>query len=139
VDVKAHGRQLTVPSRRGGRDRGALILSYVIVFPVFLMAILVIVQGSVWYLARQAAIAAARQGADAARAQNASLSAGPATAVRFARTSSSGFLRSPSATAAGSTAATIQITVTGQVVSLIPGLPIRVTETVQAPRERFIQ
>jgi Flp pilus assembly protein TadG len=139
VGIKAHQRQLSGVLRRDGRDRGALILSYVIVFPVFLLAILVVVQGAVWSLARQEVIAAARQGVDAARAQNAPLSAGPAEAVSFARASGSGFLRDPSATAAGSTASTIQITVTGRVVSLIPGLPVSVSETVQAPRERFYQ
>ena len=41
-------------------DLGALTLSYVIIVPVFLAAVMVIVQTSLWYLARQAALAAAR-------------------------------------------------------------------------------
>ena len=57
--------------RRGRGDHGALTLSYVIIVPVFLAAVMVIVQTSLWYLARQAALAAARQGADAARVLNA--------------------------------------------------------------------
>jgi Flp pilus assembly protein TadG len=51
------------PGRAGNRgDKGALTLTYVIIVPVFLVAVMVIVQTSLWYLARQAALAAARQG-----------------------------------------------------------------------------
>jgi Flp pilus assembly protein TadG len=127
-------------TRRAGRvsrDRGALTLSYVIVVPVFLLSLMVIVQASLWYLARQAALDAARQGADAARAAGAPPGAGPAAAVAFARSAASGFLHDPAASAAGSTQATVQLTVTGTVPSLFPGLPVHVSETVQAPRERF--
>jgi Flp pilus assembly protein TadG len=128
------------PRRRlppGGDDRGALTLSYVIIVPVLLLVLMVITQTALWYLARQAALAAARQGADAARAQNAQLREGPAAALGFARTVASGYLRSPTATDAGSSAQTIQITVTGVVPSFVPGLVVHVTEVVQAPVERF--
>lgn len=119
-----------------GRDGGALTLSYVIIVPVFLSALMVITQASMWYLARQAALAAARQGADAARALNAPLRDGPTAALAFARTQS-GYLRDPAANSAGSTPHTVQITVTGRVPSFVPGLAIGVRETVQAPVERF--
>jgi Flp pilus assembly protein TadG len=118
-------------------DRGALTLSYVIVFPVFMLALMVIVQASVWFLGRQAALAAARQGVTAATARNAPLSAGPAAAITFARASAGGLLRAPAADDQGSTPRTVVITVRARVPSLIPGLPITVSETVQEPRERF--
>jgi Flp pilus assembly protein TadG len=120
-----------------GSDSGALTLSYVIIVPVFLMAVMVIAQASLWFLARQAALAAARQGANAARVAGALPGAGPSAALTFARSSASGYLLSPSATGAGSTAATIQIRVTGQVPSIVPGLVVRVTEAAQAPVEKF--
>ena len=69
---------LAILGRAHGRgDRGALTLSYVVIVPVFLLVVMAIAQTSLWYLARQAALAAARQGADAARAQHAPLDAGP--------------------------------------------------------------
>jgi Flp pilus assembly protein TadG len=128
-----------VPGRRrpSDRDRGALTLSYVIIVPVFLAAVMVIIQASLWYLARQAALAAARQGADAARVLDAAPGAGPRAALQFARSAGSGYLLNPAATAAGSTATTIQMRVTGRVPSLVPGLAISISQVVQAPVERF--
>ena len=122
---------------KGGSDTGALTLSYVIIVPVFLMAVMVIAQASLWFLARQAALAAARQGANAARVSGAPPGAGPSAAMAFARSAASGYLLSPSATGAGSTPATIQIRVTGQVPSIVPGLVVKVTEAAQAPVEKF--
>jgi len=107
------------------------------VFPVFLLAIMTMLQASFWYLARQTALAAARQGVDAARAQNAPLSAGPSAALAFAQSAGSKYLLGPSATAQGSTGQTIQIQVTGQVVSFIPGLNWQVSQVAQAPVEQF--
>jgi hypothetical protein len=127
-----------LPTRRIPRDDGALTLSYVMAVPVFLAGLLLIAQASVWYLARDAALAAARQGADVARTAQAGAGAGTAAAVAFARQAAPGFLLAPSASAAGSSAATIKITVTGSVPSLVPGLTLSVSEVVLAPVERFI-
>jgi TadE-like protein len=123
--------------RRLRSDRGALTLSYVAVLPFVFLFIMVLIQASFWFLARDAALTAARQGADAARALNAPLSAGPAAAMAFARQAGSGYLEAPVASAAGSTGSTISITVSGHVPSFIPGLVVHVTETVQAPVEKF--
>ena len=84
-----------------------------------------------------AALAAARQGADAARAYHASLSAGPAAALTFARQAGDGYLLDPQASNAGSSATTIAITVRGRVPSFVPGVVVRISETVQAPVEEF--
>jgi Flp pilus assembly protein TadG len=122
---------------RGQPDGGALILSYVILVPVFLAFVLVIVQASLWYLAREAALAAARQGADAARVAHAPPGAGSAAAGAVARSAASGYLLKPQATAAGSSASTVRVTVTGAVPDLIPGLPITVSQAAQVPVEKF--
>lgn len=134
---------LRPPSSHNGRwrwphgERGALTLSYVVVIPVFLAALMVIVQASVWYLARETAIAAARQGADVARTAHPPPGRGAQAAVTFARRAAPGFLLGPAATAAGSSAATVRIVVTGRVPSLVPGLVLTVSEVVTAPVERF--
>ena len=44
--------------RLARRDDGALVLTYVIIVPVFMLVIMVIIQGALWYLAREAALAA---------------------------------------------------------------------------------
>jgi Flp pilus assembly protein TadG len=123
----------------GRADAGALTLSYVIIVPVFLAGLMVIVQASVWYLAREAALAAARQGADAARVLDAAPGTGPRTAVAFARSAAAGYLLRPAASAAGSTPGTIEVTVTGTVPSLIPGLTLTVSQAAQAPAEKFTE
>ncbi len=118
-------------------DRGALILSYVIVLPFVFLFIMVVIQASFWFLARQAALAAARQGADAARVLNAPLAAGPTAAIAFAEHAGSGYLLDPVAWTTGSTASTVSVTVVGSIPSFVPGLVVHVRETVQAPREKF--
>ncbi len=120
------------------RDRGAFTLSYVLVVPVFLLGIMTIVQASVWYLAREAALAAARHGADVARTSKPPPGAGAAAALAFARSAAPGFLTRVSATARGSTATTVRITVSGQAPSLVPWTVIKITEVVTAPVERFV-
>lgn len=119
------------------RDDGALTLSYLITIPIFLAGIMVIVQACVWYLARETAIAAARQGADVARTAHLPPGRGAQAAVVFARQAAPGFLLEPSASAAGSSAATVRIRVTGRVPSLVPGMVLTVSEVVTAPVERF--
>jgi Flp pilus assembly protein TadG len=118
-------------------DRGALTLSYMIIVPVFLASLMVIVQASIWYLARETALAAARQGADVARTAHPPPGSGAQAAVAFARSAAPGFLLAPTATSAGSSAATVRITVRGKVPSLVPWMVINVSEVVTAPVERF--
>jgi Flp pilus assembly protein TadG len=122
---------------RHGQDRGALTLSYVVILPVVLLFFMLVVQATFWFLARDAALAAARQGADAARALGAPRTAGPAAALAFARRVGSGYLMDPSASAFGSSPATVSVTVSGHVPSFVPGLDVHVSETAQAPVEEF--
>jgi hypothetical protein len=124
-------------TQRRCADRGALTLSYVAVLPFVFLVIMAAIQTSFWFLARDAALAAARQGADAARALNAPGGAGPAAALAFVRQAGQGYLQDPAASAAGSTSSTVSITVSGHGPSFVPGLVVRVAETVQAPVEEF--
>lgn len=121
----------------GRDDRGALSLGYVIVFPAFLLALMLLIQGSVWYLAKEAALAAARHGADIARVKGASPATGAKAAVQFVRSAASGYLLAPSASPQGSGARTVTITVTGQVPVIFPGFKLTVTQSAQAPVEQF--
>jgi hypothetical protein len=115
------------------RDDGALVLTYVIIVPVFMLVIMVIIQGALWYLAREAALAAARL-------SGAAPGAGTQAALAFARNDASGYLLGPSAasSASGAGNATIQITVTGHVPTFVPGLVINISQAVQAPVEKFV-
>jgi Flp pilus assembly protein TadG len=123
---------------RLNRDRGAVTLSYVLVFPAFLLGIMTVVQASVWYLARETALAAAQHGADVARTSKPPPGEGAAAAFAFARSAAPGFLTNVSATSRGSTAVTVRITVSGQAPSLVPWKVFKITEVVTAPVERFV-
>jgi hypothetical protein len=112
-------------------------LSYVIIVPIFMLALMVVAQAAVWFLARSVALSAARQGADAARVENAPPGVGVPAARSFAESAAPGFLLRPRASAAGSTAETIQIRVSGRVPTLVPGMHLRVSQIVQVPVERF--
>jgi Flp pilus assembly protein TadG len=135
--VRLRARCLRGGTGRRCHDAGALTLGYVIVVPVFLVSVMATAQASLWFLARQAALAAARQGADAARVPGAVAGGGVRAAIAFARTAAGGYLESPEASAAGSNGRTVQITVRGRVPSLVPGVPIEVSQVARAPVERF--
>lgn len=124
--------------RKPGRlDSGALTLSYVIVFPAVLIALLFIVQAALYFMAHNLALAAAQQGADVAREYNSTDGAGSAAALSLIRQDGSGMLETERAVATR-TGTTVTVTVSGQAWSLVPGLPVTVTETVQEPIERFV-
>lgn len=122
---------------RRRRDHGALTLSYVAILPLVFVIVMTLIQASLWFLARSAALAAARQGAETARALDAPSGAGPTAALAFARRAGEGYLEDPVASEAGTTEATVSITVSGHVPSFVPGLVFSVSETVQAPVEGF--
>jgi hypothetical protein len=115
-----------------------MTLSYVIIVPVFLIGIMTMVQASIWYLARESVLAAARHGADVARTSQPPPGSGAQAAVSFATSATSTFLSNVTASARGTTATTVRITVSARIPSMVPGLPIRVTEVVTAPVERFV-
>jgi hypothetical protein len=68
---------------------------------------------------------------------NSSAAAGVTAAERFAQNTGSGYLLNAKAYSWGSSPATIEITVRGTVPSLVPGVPIHVSQVVEAPVERF--
>lgn len=124
--------------RAPSREAGALTLSYVILVPVFLVGIMTVVQASIWYLARDAVLAAARHGADVARTSQPPPGSGAQAAISFATSATPGFLSDIAANTRGTTAATVKITVSARIPSLVPNLVIHVREVVTAPVERFV-
>jgi hypothetical protein len=119
------------------RDAGSLTLSYLIIVPVFLVAMMIITQAAMWFLARSAVLAAARQGVDVARVEPVSLTAGKQEVRSFARQAAHGYLTVTGIDVSRSTQGTIVFVVTGTVPSLVKGLPITVTQVAEAPVERF--
>lgn len=116
-------------------------LSLAIVFPVVLLLVLLVVQGSMWWYSRQLALTAAREGVDAGRMQG---NAGDAVKNAAAVGQAEDFLRRQGGRdfevgTAGSTPELIRVTVSVRSAMLVPGIPgITITQSAQAPRERFV-
>jgi Flp pilus assembly protein TadG len=118
------------------RDRGALSLELMVIFPVVLMLILLTVHAGLWWHARNVAMSAAQQGVEAARGRGSSLDAGTRETRDFlsrAGGSISGVQVS------GSRGQTVQITVTGYVDTLVPGLTLPIRQHAQAATERITE
>jgi len=112
-------------------------LEVVILFPLMILLIMAVTQTALWYFARSAALAAARSGANIGSAYGSSPDDGAAAADRFAAAQAGDMLGAEHATSAGSTAKAVHITVTGDAISLVPGLPIHVSQSAQQPVEKF--
>jgi Flp pilus assembly protein TadG len=124
--------------RRGSaqpRDRGALALELLIVFPAVLLAVLAALSAGLWFHAKNVALSAAEEGVRVARGHD-NPGDGVQAARAFAVQSGDGILLRPEVVLGGD-ADTIEITVNGEAVSLVPGLTLSISQTARAPRERW--
>mgnify|MGYP000595492632 CR=1 FL=1 len=121
-------------SRALRTDRGSSTVEFVIGTALMVTLLMVIVQFALYFHLRAVAQTAARHGLDHVRVVDGSADEGIATANEFLD-QSGGSLDARQVTAErGATASTV--TVVGNVVSVIPGLNLRVEVTVDAPTER---
>ncbi|WP_234402109.1 TadE family protein [Thermobifida halotolerans] len=111
-------------------------LEWAVLFPALLLLIAGIVQGGLWFHARQLALAAAQEGVRAGRAEHAPPGTGTTTAERFLSDHAHPLLANTAVTDHSSTAE-IRIHVTGETLSLVPGMRIRVTQEAAGAVERF--
>lgn len=119
-------------------QRGAAPLEAVLTFPLFIFFILAIIQGSMWYVAQEAAQAAAEQGARAGAEYQSTSADGVNQAWNFIDQTNTATLLSAQVTASGSDASEVTITVTGTGPSVLPfwpGPPI--LASVQMPVEQL--
>jgi Flp pilus assembly protein TadG len=131
--------------RSAGRDRGASVVELAVLAPGFLMVIMLIIQFALWFNARQAALSAAQAGAQVAR-ENASVNPGGWQAMaqqastRYYTELNSHLLSSLTATASGSPANNVSVTVSGPMgfsVFNFFGIKWTITETAGGPVECF--
>lgn len=119
-------------------DRGSISLEYVVLTPVLLLLIFTIVQVAFWYHGRDVALAAAQQGARAAREHNGGSAAKGADAARaFIERAGGSKVIENAAVTPQRTATDVTVTVTGNVMTLVPGLRLPISQTASLPVERF--
>ena len=113
-------------------------LEIAILAPALLLLVFSIVQGGLWFHARNLAQAAAQEGAAAGAAYNSTTGAAVARARSFLTDHAGDSLTGTSVTAAGTTTAFVRIEVTGRALSVLPGVPgLTVTQDALVPVERF--
>ena len=103
---------------------------------VVLMLALTAIQVGFYYHARKVAQSAARQGVEAGRQLGADEGDGVAQSQQFLSKYGNS-VRDGQVSSAGSSAEEIRITVTGRVATLVPGLELHLTQSAEAPIERW--
>jgi hypothetical protein len=110
-----------------------------ILLPIVIVVTMMVVQGAMWYYAREVALTAAREGVSAGRVYGSSTGAGLARARTVLNRYAPNSLTGTSVSPAGSSATQIVITVRGRATSIVPGLPgLTVSQSASSPREVWI-
>ena len=116
-------------------DRGATALDMSMVVPLAFLLLFTLIQGGVWFHGRSVAHHAAQQAVDAQRAYDAAPGAGEAAADEFlARMGGS---LNGAAVRVSDDGETVSVSVEGNVINLVPGWSGHVSQSVQAPVEKF--
>jgi Flp pilus assembly protein TadG len=129
-----------VLSSRRRRDdaAGSATLEIVVLFPAVLLAIFGLVQGALYYHARDVALAAATDGLTAARSRDGTADEGRRAAVAFLSRAGGEHVLPSSAVRSERSATTATVTVSGHAMSLVPGVPgWAVEQSASGPVERF--
>lgn len=124
--------------RRPRDERGAAsMLQLVIVTPVLLFGVFMVIQVGLMLNARDVAQQAAQEGASAARRFDGSEAAGVNHANQFLSQTGTSTLLAANVTASRN-AHTARVTVTGTVITFLPGLHLHVSEQATGPVERYV-
>lgn len=123
--------------QRVRNELGSSSVEVVIIFPIVLGIILAIVQVGIAAHAHSVAEAAAQEGAAAARRFDGSAGAGEARTVEYLNQLGPTILQDRSVNVQRS-ATKVTVTVTGKVVSVVPGLNLEVSKSASGPVERYV-
>jgi Flp pilus assembly protein TadG len=124
--------------RRRRDEHGSATLEIAVLFPAVLLATFGLIQGALYYHARDVALAAATDGLTAARARSGSGEEGRQAATAFLQRAGGEDVLLGSSVTSVRTATTATVRVTGRTLSLVPGLRgWSVSQTASGPVERF--
>jgi len=127
-----------VSIQEGTDERGAAsLIQLVLVAPVLLLVLMFIVQFALVAHARSVVEAAAEQGTAVARRADGTQGGAQAEAVKYLDRLGPTMLTTRSVSASR-TPATATVTVSGTVISLVPGVHPQVKETSSGPVERYV-
>ncbi len=142
-------RRLAGPRPRNARERGSAALELAIVAPALLALIFFSLQAAFFFYGRAAATQAAREGVSQLRLaedqETYALLRGPALerTERFAANVGGAGLVDPTADSSyleeGDGSARVSVTVTGRVITLVPGLDLTASAEASGTVERFLE
>ncbi len=121
-------------SRR--REQGTITLEAVVIYPLVLLIAWIGMQLALVFLANRVALASAEEGARAARARAGTVTAGEQRANRYLDVLGAGLVTTPTVEVVR-TVDTVTVQVSGQAQRIVPGFPVRVTQAIHSPTERF--
>jgi Flp pilus assembly protein TadG len=125
-------------SGRVAAERGSAAVQSAILFPIVLLLVFGIIQGALWFHARNMALGAAQEGARASSAEGGT--GGEQRAHEFVGSLTGGTLIRDLRVSETATSETVTITVIGNAPSLVPGLSgLTVRQSATAPMERFTE
>lgn len=122
--------------RAAGRDRGSAAVELAILAPAILLALFASVQVATYFLARSVALAAAQEAVTAQRAYNAQPGVGVERGNAFLARAGDWLVGGTVVVEAEGDEA-FRATVTGQALSIVPGVHFQVRQTARGSRERF--
>jgi Flp pilus assembly protein TadG len=123
--------------RRGRDERGSTIAETVIVAPAVFLLIMTVVQVALIAHARNVAEAAAQEAVAAARRFDGTAADGSATATAALAALGPRMLTDQRVRVQRS-ASTAEVTISGRVISLAPGLGLTISATASGPVERYV-
>lgn len=119
-------------------ERGSAAVQTAMLFPVVLLLVFGLIQGALWFHARNIALGAAQEGARAASAEGGA--GGEQRAREFVGNLTGGTLIRDLDVREATTAEMVTITVVGNAPSLVPGVTgLTVRQSATAPIERFTE
>ena len=125
------------PAGKDDRDRGAVIVEFVLAFPLVLAMLLAVMDAGLFFHARAVAIAAAQEGARAAAAEQGTAGAGMAAARSFVVHAGGQDVFGAWTVTGDRSTRTASVTVTGTALGLLPGLALPVRQSASIPVERL--
>ena len=134
-------RWLSTPAHRRQRrsERGATTIEMVLLMMALFTLLFLGLEVGLYYHARSVAIAAAQEGAREAGSQHGSQASGVAAAQQFLNQAGGPGVIVNTNVVGSRTGTTATVTVTGDSMSVIPGVHVSITQSATVPVERLTQ
>jgi Flp pilus assembly protein TadG len=128
-----------IASSRRRNERGSVTIQMVFLMPALFLVMFLGLQGTLYYHAREVALAAAQEGAREAGSETGTRDSGVATASTFLQDAGGTDVMTSTSVSASRTANTATVRVTGTSLSVIPVWHVTVTQSASVPVERLTE